>query len=128
MEKINLNLNQNNFQLVDIPEYFLCPITQELMEDPVIAADGHSYDRKAITKWLQGHHTSPLTNQKLDHKMITQNFALKKTINAFKENLPKFQLENQIKVDLDVVIRLREEMYDHQMTKQNSRLLVMRTN
>lgn len=30
---------------------FLCPITFELMIDPVIASDGHTYERSAIEKW-----------------------------------------------------------------------------
>jgi hypothetical protein len=31
---------------------FLCPITRKLMEDPVIAADGHTYSRSAIEEWI----------------------------------------------------------------------------
>ena len=31
----------------------LCPITYEIMEDPVIAYDGHSYERKAIKEWYR---------------------------------------------------------------------------
>ena len=38
---------------------FSCPITRELMRDPVIAADGHTYDREAIEMWLRNHNTSP---------------------------------------------------------------------
>lgn len=29
------------------------------MRDPVIAADGHTYDREAIEMWLRNHDTSP---------------------------------------------------------------------
>jgi hypothetical protein len=42
---------------------FLCAITQELPFDPVLAADGHIYEKKAITEWLERKKTSPLTNQ-----------------------------------------------------------------
>lgn len=38
---------------------FSCPITRELMRDPVIAADGHTYDREAVEMWLRNHDTSP---------------------------------------------------------------------
>lgn len=34
---------------------------QELMRDPVVCADGHSYERSVIEAWLQKHDTSPLT-------------------------------------------------------------------
>jgi len=33
----------------------------QLMIDPVIAADGFTYEREAIELWLQGHDTSPRT-------------------------------------------------------------------
>ena len=38
-----------------------CPITLELLEDPVIAADGHTYTRRAIEDWLKENNTSPKT-------------------------------------------------------------------
>ena len=57
-----------------------CPITQEIMRDPVICADGHSYDRGAIHAWLQAHDTSPLTGSVLNHKMLTPNHALRSII------------------------------------------------
>ena len=38
---------------------FMCPITCDLIFDPVIAADGHTYDRSAIQGWLAKHETSP---------------------------------------------------------------------
>ena len=40
---------------------FVCPITNEIFIDPVIAEDGHTYERKAITDWLQKNSISPLT-------------------------------------------------------------------
>jgi hypothetical protein len=50
-------------ELLAIPEVFVCPITMEVMRDPVIAADGHTYEREAIENWLRrGHRTSPQIN------------------------------------------------------------------
>ena len=44
------------------PTEYFCPITQELMFDPVSTADGHTYERAAIKRWLsKGKRTSPLT-------------------------------------------------------------------
>ena len=48
-----------------------CPITQMPMEDPVVTADGHTYDRAAIERWLQTHDTSPLTNEVLSTKRLS---------------------------------------------------------
>ena len=36
----------------DTPKDYLCPITLEIMIVPVVAADGHSYEREAIREWL----------------------------------------------------------------------------
>ena len=45
-----------------LPTRWLAPPSrQELFEDPVVAADGHSYDRHAIEAWLSGQSTSPMT-------------------------------------------------------------------
>ena len=68
-----------------IPDGFLCPITQDVMKDPVMLCDGHSYERKAIVDWLQrSSNRSPLTNETLpaDHKVL-DNYALKSAIESF---------------------------------------------
>ncbi|GAB6027955.1 hypothetical protein CHUAL_002183 [Chamberlinius hualienensis] len=63
------------------PHEFFCPITHEVMKDPVIASDGFSYERKAILEWLQsGKASSPMTNQKLSYMQLTPNYALKMLI------------------------------------------------
>ena len=63
-----------------VQKEFLCPITMTTFCDPVIAADGHSYERSAIEAWLQHHNTSPLTNLQLPHKHLVPNRAIKSAI------------------------------------------------
>ena len=58
----------------------ICPITHEVMEDPVVCADGHSYERAAITQWLLARDTSPCTNAPLLHKNVVPNHALRNLI------------------------------------------------
>ena len=50
------------------------------MRDPVIAADGHTYDRQALQGWLLSHNTSPITNQPLPHKGLISNHCLRSAI------------------------------------------------
>ena len=50
------------------------------MEDPVVCADGHSYERAAITQWLLARDTSPCTNAPLLHKNVVPNHALRNLI------------------------------------------------
>jgi len=38
------------------------------MSQPVVAADGHSYERRVIEDWLATHDTSPLTGLPLPHR------------------------------------------------------------
>ena len=53
----------------DEPPELLCPITLSMMGDPVVANDGHSYERAAIATWLATHDTSPLTGEVLEDKI-----------------------------------------------------------
>lgn len=65
----------------DIPSYFICPIFQETMQDPVVAADGFTYEAEALRGWLDsGHETSPMTNLTLSHKNLVPNHALRSAI------------------------------------------------
>ncbi|XP_073222832.1 U-box domain-containing protein 33-like isoform X2 [Cicer arietinum] len=64
-----------------VPSFFLCPILQEIMHDPQIAADGFTYEGDAIREWLEnGHDTSPMTNLKLSHMLLTPNHSLRLAI------------------------------------------------
>ncbi|XP_077217384.1 U-box domain-containing protein kinase family protein isoform X2 [Tasmannia lanceolata] len=65
----------------DVPSIFICPIFQEVMEQPHVAADGFSYELEAIEEWLgSGHDTSPMTNLKLKHNRLTPNHTLRSLI------------------------------------------------
>ena len=50
---------------------------QMKMVQPVIAADGHTYERSAIEKWLKQHKTSPVSGQPLAHQRIVSNHIVK---------------------------------------------------
>lgn len=70
---------------IEIPNAFLCPITQELMEDPVKLSDGHSYEKWAIAKWLTTKESSPMTGLKLDHLVYYPDQTLKSMIDQWRE-------------------------------------------
>ncbi|KAG2454715.1 hypothetical protein HYH02_000552 [Chlamydomonas schloesseri] len=76
---------------VDIPPLFVCPITQDVMEDPVVAADGFTYERAAIAEWMScgavGGRTprSPLTNLPFEHRTVLPNRALKSQICSWRD-------------------------------------------
>lgn len=71
-------------ELSEAPEEFYCPISMDLMKDPVIIADGHTYERSAIEDWFRlDKQSSPKTNDYLDHLYLTPNRALKNLIQDF---------------------------------------------
>eukprot|EP01083_Nonionella_stella_P154082 495996_1 len=68
-----------------IPKKFLCPITKQMMKDPVIAFDAHTYDRDAIEKYLKTHHKSPITKADAFTLTLFPNLPLKKEIESFNQ-------------------------------------------
>ena len=55
------------------------------MDDPVIALDGHTYERRAIERWLERRHTSPKTGQELTNTMLLPNHAMRGQILEWRE-------------------------------------------
>ncbi|XP_072954117.1 U-box domain-containing protein 16-like [Typha angustifolia] len=63
------------------PPDFRCPISLDLMRDPVVVASGQTYDRESITQWLRsGHATCPKSGQTLTHLDVVPNKALRNLI------------------------------------------------
>ena len=87
---------------------FVCPITQEIMKDPVCTIDGHSYDRVAIETWFERRITSPLTGALLGSRTVFPNHALRSSIEEWRKNCGASQ-EALDKEALDRAIHVREE-------------------
>ncbi|XP_009597475.1 U-box domain-containing protein 34 isoform X1 [Nicotiana tomentosiformis] len=77
--------------LIQAPNPYLCPIVQEVMEDPQIAADGFTYEHRAIKLWLTRHSVSPVTKQLLQHKLVTPNRTLRLAIQEWRSQVMSFR-------------------------------------
>ena len=78
------SLPVENLDRLDRLDSFQCPLTMEVMTDPVITADGQTYERTEIESWFaRGERTSPLTGAELPNTNLTPNIALR---NAIQEN------------------------------------------
>ncbi|KAJ4958826.1 hypothetical protein NE237_025937 [Protea cynaroides] len=77
----SVNLQGSN---IYAPSYYFCPILQEIMEDPYIAADGFTYEYRAIKAWLERHTLSPVTGLTLPHTMLTPNKTLRSAIQEWR--------------------------------------------
>lgn len=77
-------LELDHFKAIDgikIPPYFRCPLSLELMVNPVIIASGQTYEKASIQKWLDhGLTTCPRTNQALAHSNLIPNYTVKALI------------------------------------------------
>lgn len=54
------------------------------MDDPYVASDGYTYDRKAIETWLSMNDKSPMTNLRLPNKNLIPNHSLRSAIEDWK--------------------------------------------
>ncbi|URE31405.1 U-box domain-containing protein [Musa troglodytarum] len=84
------------------PEEFICPISLQLMFDPVIVSSGQTYERLCIEKWFNdGHSTCPKTQQQLSHLCLTPNYCVKRLIVSWCER-NGFPIPNGPPESLDV--------------------------
>ncbi|KAJ8558468.1 hypothetical protein K7X08_005234 [Anisodus acutangulus] len=90
--KLKPNLNSNAFDIRSLslslpippPHEFGCPLSRQLMKDPVVLASGQTYDRPFIQKWLKdGNRTCPETKQVLSHSVLTPNHLVRKMISQW---------------------------------------------
>jgi hypothetical protein len=62
------------------PDRFLCPLTGDLMTDPVILTSGRIYERSAIERWLTNHNTCPINRVPVDPTVLIRVFNLRAEI------------------------------------------------
>lgn len=106
--------------LTDFHNEFRCPISHQIMREPVTVATGHTYDRDSISKWINsGHRTCPKSGWMLTHMALIPNYNLKSLIHQWHQdnNIPSYkfmasssELHKSNKRDLGLVaVRLTSE-------------------
>ncbi|CAF1333261.1 unnamed protein product [Didymodactylos carnosus] len=66
----------------DLTESISCCISKQILRDPVVAADGFTYEREQILHWFQHSNRSPMTNEELDTLEVKPNFAIRAILSA----------------------------------------------
>ena len=79
-----------------------CPLTKSLFRDPVLAADGFTYERAAIVRWLEQNVTSPVTRQELPSRTLIENRVVLLLINELfaRENPSTLQCQYKLGVHI----------------------------
>jgi hypothetical protein len=68
-----------------IPNEFICPLTFEIFDDPLMTRAGHNFERTAIVSWLKtGHTTCPLTREPLAYHLLLPNSNLRMRVEKWK--------------------------------------------
>lgn len=80
------------------PDAFMCPISYEIMKNPVVAEDEHTYERGAIEEWFKNHNTSPMTRAVIGTHLIP-NRSLRQ---AIEEMQPHFDTSNNARNNTNV--------------------------
>jgi len=83
------------------PTEFTCPISREIMQDPVTANSGHTYDRASIMHWFATQRTpprDPISNRPLTNKTLIENHSIRGLIASYQA----------AQVDLKLVATLSE--------------------
>ena len=79
----------------------VCPITFSLFSDPVIAEDGHTYERSAIIDWIQHKNTSPLTREPITIEGLRPNHLVRSLVNDFQSDLSTRHYKFKVGVDIN---------------------------
>jgi hypothetical protein len=79
---------EKSITMPKLPISFYCPLTLELMRDPVIDKEGNSYEREAIVGWLSKNQSSPVTRTTMTANDLAPNRALQESILAIAKDLP----------------------------------------
>lgn len=82
---------------IEIPQFFLCPISLQIMKDPVTTITGITYDRESIEQWLKSSEDSafcPITKQVLPRDSdLTPNVMLRRYIQAWWTTNAKYGID-----------------------------------
>ena len=88
-----------------IPENFICPVTLDAFDDPVVARDGHTYSRDAIERHFTLRQTSPMTNERLESTQLLANHTLRKAIEEWRGKQPMKVDPKRLRVTEEVLVQ-----------------------
>tara|TARA_Y100000389_G_scaffold166861_1_gene171780 strand:+ start:62 stop:2347 length:2286 start_codon:yes stop_codon:yes gene_type:complete len=109
-----------------VPDDFYCPISGELMVDPVSDPEGHTYEKSQIETWLQTNQTSPMTRSPLLQSDLTPNISMRKSIESIRDKLREDQLKKESKIIQEKNIHFTNKLREINLSTYyyNNKLLV----
>jgi len=91
---------------------FICPITKQLFNNPVLLNDGFFYEKDAIDEWLIDSNISPMTGKQLNHKYYNECFWFNKLLKQMINDKPELKKEQYIiSINLNFINKTLDEIY-----------------
>ncbi|CAD8121055.1 unnamed protein product [Paramecium sonneborni] len=91
-----IELNIDNKIDIILPEYFVCPITYEIMDEPILLNSGLTYDKNSIQKhFKQNGYFDPITRESIDPLGLIQNIQLQQGIQGIQSQYGWVGIENE---------------------------------
>src|SRR5437899_3161881 len=101
---------------MDYDEYenYMCPITKQIFNDPVVCEDGYIYEKEAITHWLYVDNTSPMTRERIRQLDLYPIIQIRTEIEELLKNKPELrEIQYRIRYNSDHILEiLKSKEYD----------------
>ncbi|KAH9787358.1 RING-type E3 ubiquitin transferase [Citrus sinensis] len=96
---------------------FYCPITRDVMVDPVETSSGQTFERSAIEKWFSdGNNLCPLTMTVLDTSILRPNKTLRQSIEEWKDRNTMITIASMkpklVSTEVEEVLHCLEQLQD----------------
>lgn len=111
------------------PENFMvCAISLDVMSDPVVAEDGHSYERSKIESWFRWKLCSPKNNTQLTTSVMVPNNNLRMAIERWRagetwdasKTVPEYLVcPRSGKIMKDPVVAADGNSYEKEFTREH---------
>jgi WD40 repeat protein len=121
------------YKLAEAPEYICCPISQDVIDEPVLLIEtGHVFERAVIQDWLRDHMTCPLTGVELSSKNLAPVHVFRSMAMDFKHKFVKKSIPlvvELLKYDLtrDQLLQIKDMLIlaNEYSNAQNENILVI---
>lgn len=90
LKQIVAQMQRNN---TNVSDSFICPITHELYQDPIITRCGHTFEHLPLISWLSQHPTCPTCRKDVNENDLSPNIILRNATQQF-GNRPKKVMNN----------------------------------
>ncbi|OGT21294.1 MAG: hypothetical protein A3C55_01510 [Gammaproteobacteria bacterium RIFCSPHIGHO2_02_FULL_42_13] len=101
--------------LSDLKPMCSCPLTQKIFIDPVVAADGETYEREAIEAWFETNQTSPKTKNPIADKSLRPCTIARRLQQTLLTLSPELRTSDELYLSLRLQQRLLQSVAEGQV-------------